>query len=134
VVRGNFCGDGTVCSANGDISGNALQRTSDLQWNVGIAGEDAMTDTLDYFWRADVMGQSEQFVSEINVATIEPRTLVNLRLGLRGENWSASIYAKNLFDEEYVSNAFYIAAPFFGTYVPALGNQRRVGATFSYDY
>lgn len=134
VVRGNFCGDGTVCNANGDISGNALQRTSDLQWNVGIAGEDAMTDTLDYFWRADVMGQSEQFVSEINVATIEPRTLVNLRLGLRGENWSASIYAKNLFDEEYVSNAFYIAAPFFGTYVPALGNQRRVGATFSYDY
>lgn len=134
VVRGDFCGDGLQCSADGDINGNSLQRTSDFQWNVGIAADGAITDTMDYFGRVDVAGQSEQFVSEINVATIQPRTLVNARIGIRGDMWSASIYAKNLLNEEYVSNAFFIAAPFFGTYVPTLGNQRRIGATLTFDY
>ncbi|MEP0190432.1 MAG: TonB-dependent receptor [Erythrobacter sp.] len=126
--------DGIVCNANGDVGGNDLQRTSDWQWNIGLSGEVPVYDDIDVFGRVDVAGQSEQFVSEINAATIEARTLVNARLGVRGDRWSASVWAKNLFDKQYVSNAFFIANSFQVDYVPTLGNQRRIGATVSFDF
>lgn len=134
VTRANLCNLSAVCPANGDIGGNELQRTSKVQWNVGASGEAPINDAIDFFGRLDVAGQSKQFVSEVNVTTIQPRTLVNGRLGVRGDNWSASIWAKNLFDQKYVSNAFFIALPFGVDYVPTLGNRRRVGATITFDY
>lgn len=126
--------DDIVCNANGDVGGNAIPRTSDWQWNIGISGEVPITDDIDVFGRADVAGQSSQFVSEINTAIIEARTLVSTTLGIRGENWSASIWARNLFDREYVANAFFIAQSFQLEYIPTLGNRRRVGATVSFDF
>lgn len=135
ILRANLCGDGTVCNADGDIGGNSLQRTSKFQWNVGASFETPISDTMDFFSRVDVAGQSKQYVSELNVATIEPRVLTNGRLGVRGDRWSFSIWGKNLFDKEYVSNAFYIGgSPFFSVYVPTAGNRRRLGATVTFDY
>ncbi|MEP0391840.1 MAG: TonB-dependent receptor [Erythrobacter sp.] len=126
--------DDMVCNANGDVGGNDLQRTSDWQWNIGLSGEVPVNDNFDVFGRVDVAGQSEQFVSEINAATIEARALVNARLGIRGDRWSVSVWAKNLFDKEYVSNAFFIANSFQLDYVPTLGNQRRIGAAVSFNF
>lgn len=135
ITRGNLCGDGTVCNADGDVGGNDLQRTSRYQWNIGASYDTPITDSMEAFGRVDVAGQSRQFVSEINVATIEPRVLTNGRLGVRGDNWSFSIWGKNLFDREYVANAFYIGgSPFFSVYIPTAGNRRRVGATITFDY
>lgn len=134
VTRANLCNLGTECAEDGDIGGNELQRTSKVQWNIGASAEAPISDAIDFFGRVDVAGQSKQFVSEVNVTTIQPRTLVNGRLGVRGDNWSASIWAKNLFDQKYVSNAFFIALPFGVDYVPTLGNRRRVGATLTFDY
>ncbi|MEP5938218.1 MAG: TonB-dependent receptor [Erythrobacter sp.] len=135
ILRANLCGDGLVCNANGDVGGNDIQRTSKLQWNVGAAYEAPVSDSLDFFGRVDVAGQSKQFASEINVATIEPRMLTNARLGVRADRWSFSIWGKNLFDKKYVSNSFYIGgSPFFSVYVPSAGNRRRLGATITFDY
>lgn len=135
ILRGNLCGDGTVCNANGDVGGNDLQRTSKVQWNVGASFDTPISDSLEFFSRVDVAGQSKQYASEINVATIEPRVLTNGRLGVRGDRWSFSIWGKNLFDKKYVSNSFYIGgSPFFSVYVPTAGNRRRLGATITFDY
>ena len=138
IARGKLCGDinqpSPVCDFEGDVSGNDLQRTSKWQWNVGAAYETAFTDTLNAFGRVDVAGQSKQFVSELNLTTIEPRTLVNARFGVRGDSWTLAVWAKNLMNERYVSNAFFIGSPFQVDYVPTLGSKRRVGATLSFDY
>ncbi len=135
VLRANLCGDGLVCNADGDVGGNDLQRTSKFQWNVGAAYETPISGSLDAFGRIDIAGQSKQYVSELNVATIEPRVLTNGRIGVRGDRWSVSLWAKNLFDKKYVSNAFYIGgSPFFSVYVPTAGNRRRVGLSLSFDY
>ena len=116
ITRSNLCGDGLVCNADGDIGGNDLQRTSKVQWNAGVSYSTPVTTALDLYTRFDVAGQSKQYVSELNATTIAPRTLVNGRIGIRGDNWSASVWAKNLLDEQYVSNAFFIATPFFTDY------------------
>ncbi|MEM7764627.1 MAG: TonB-dependent receptor [Pseudomonadota bacterium] len=131
--RANICDD-VVCPANGDIGGNQLPRSSDIQWNLGAHYRNSLSNGIGYFLRADVVGQSEQFVSEANLGTIPSRTLVNLRGGLSGDRWSAELWIKNAADEEYVANAFYIPSPFFVAYVPTWGNQRRVGLTVNYSF
>lgn len=138
ITRSRLCGSeaapSDVCNFDGDIGGNDLQRSSKFQWNVGASFDTPLSDDFDFFSRLDVAGQSKQYASEINVAVIEPRVLVNGRLGVRGDNWSVSVWGKNLFDKQYVSNAFFIATPFFTDYVPTLGNRRRLGATLTFDY
>jgi len=62
--------------------------------------------------------------------------LENLRLGYRHENWTASVWVRNLFDIQYAQNGFY-----FGLIPPnypnqsflQLGDPRQVGVTVSYD-
>ena len=89
---------------------------------------------ITFFARADLAGQSEQYVGEINTATIPERTLLNVRGGFGGEHWNAEVWVKNLADEKYVSNAFYIPSPFFVDYVPTFGNRRRIGVTLNYSF
>lgn len=136
VVRASLCDD-IVCAADGNVGGNNLPRSSDTQWNIGAQydGLLVLNDLdLDFFVRADLVGQSKQYVSEINTATIPARTLLNLRGGISNEKWSAELWVKNATDEEYVANAFYISSPFFVDYVPTFGARRRVGITANYNF
>ena len=58
--------------------------------------------------------------------------LTNLRLGLRGDNWSVTAFARNLTDEEFVAEV--ILAPEFGGAFVAPGTQRRAGVEVSYRF
>ena len=58
--------------------------------------------------------------------------LTNLRIGIRGENWSITAFARNLTDEEFVAEV--IAAPEFGGAFVAPGTQRRAGVEVSYRF
>lgn len=131
--RANICDD-VVCRADGSIGGNTLPRSSDVQWNLGAQFNGIMRNEINYFVRADVVGQSEQFVSEANITTIPSRTVVNLRGGISKDRWSAELWVKNAADEEYISNAFYIPSPFFVALVPTWGNKRRVGLSLNYSF
>ncbi|MDO6710324.1 TonB-dependent receptor [Aliiglaciecola sp. 2_MG-2023] len=133
LARAAICDD-IVCAANGDIGGNSLPRSSDTQWNIGAQYDGEFNDNLEYFVRADLTGQSEQYMSEANIATLPSRTLLNLRGGVTGENWSAELWVKNATDEEYVSNAFYIPSAYFVSIVPTWGNQRRIGVSAEYRF
>ncbi len=133
IARNGSC-DGIVCNANGDIGGNELPRSSDTQWNLGGEYRTETSGGLEYFFRADLAGQSEQYVAEQNTATIPSRTLLNLRAGIGTDVWSAELWVTNATDEEYVSNAFFIANPFQSDYVPTLGNARRIGITVDYSF
>jgi iron complex outermembrane receptor protein len=133
VVRAGLCDD-IVCNSNGDIGGNDLARSANTQWNLGAMYFGEFDNELEYFVRMDIAGQSKQYVSELNLATIPARTLVNLRAGISNESWSAEFWVKNATDEKYVANAFYIASPFFVDYVPTWGNLRRMGVTVSYHF
>ena len=84
--------------------------------------------------RADVVGQSEQYVSELNLAEIPSRTLLNLRGGISDDNWSAELWVRNATDRDYISNAFYVALPFGVSYVPTVGPERRIGLTVDYSF
>lgn len=133
LARAGVC-DGTVCAADGDISGNRLQRQSPWQWAVGAAYDAPISATVDLFARVDVFGQSSQYTDESNTATIMDRTLANARIGIRYDQWTLALWAKNVFDKTYVANAFFTATPFGSNYVPSIGQKRRIGASLSFDF
>lgn len=133
IVRAGICDD-IVCNANGDIGGNELPRSSNFQWNIGAQYDGEIGNDYDYFVRGDLVGQSDQFVGELNLATIPSRALLNVRAGVSSGPVSADFWITNVTDEQYVSNAFYIPNPFFVSYVPTFGNRRRIGVTLSYDF
>ncbi|MBU2980013.1 TonB-dependent receptor [Alteromonas sp. C1M14] len=133
IATSELCDD-VLCSSDGNIGGNELARSPKTQWNVGIEYSNYYNDEYEYFVRADLVGQSDQYVSELNLATIPSRALLNLRAGINNENWSAELWVKNATDEEYVSNAFYIPSAFFVSYVPTWGNLRRMGVTVKYNF
>lgn len=137
--RGILCSTvSTVCSVNADgaaiIEGNDIARVPEIQWNVGGQYNGSFSQDIDYFVRLDLSGQSQQYVSEVNLATIESRELLNLRAGVSKGPVSLDAWVTNLTDEEYVSNAFSIASPFDTSYIPTFGAARRAGLSVSYDF
>ena len=65
------------------------------------------------------------------------RELVNLRVGKQWGAWGLSVWARNLFDEDYATRGFYFGnePPLFeNTLYTKFGDPRSYGITLSYDY
>ena len=71
-------------------------------------------------------------MEEMNIGQIEPRTLVNARFGLSRDKWSLDVWGRNIFDEEYISNSFFIISGV--SYSPTLGDKATYGATLRYMF
>jgi iron complex outermembrane receptor protein len=132
IALTNSC-DGIVCPADGSIGGNQVQRQPAFQTSFGAALSGSMVRNINWYARADVNYQSKQYMDELNLAWLPDRTLVNARLEVSTGPWTAALWAKNLFDEEYGGSGFFIASPFGTSYVPLLGEKRTFGLTVSFD-
>lgn len=124
--------DGIVCPTDGDIGGNTLNRVPKTQAVAGAQWEGALGNGLGYYVRGDVTYQSKQYMELLNVGYVPERTLVNGRFGITGEHWEVALWAKNLFDETYVSNSLFLG--FSNAYVAFLGEQRTYGLTARYSF
>jgi iron complex outermembrane receptor protein len=125
--------DGIVCPVDGDIGGNQLQRQPAFQTNLGAALAGEIVGDWNWYARADVNYQTKQYMDELNLAWLPDRTLVNARFEVNNGPLTASLWVKNLFDEEYGANGFFIATPFGTSYVPLLGDLRTFGLTVRYE-
>ena len=67
-----------------------------------------------------------------DVTQVDGYGLTNLRLGLRGEKWSITAFARNLTDEEFIAEV--ILAPEFGGAFISPGTQRRAGVEVQYSF
>ncbi len=61
---------------------------------------------------------------------IDPYTLVDLRVGVKGDNWRATVWGKNVFNTYYWNNV----TPAFDTIVRYAGPPATYGATVSFDF
>jgi len=91
-----------------------------------------------YFARADLQGVDDFYFDTSHEQRSGAYTLVNLRLGYAGERWSASVFARNLFDERYAMRGFYFSnePPDFANehrYVQ-LADGRLIGVTLNFTF
>ena len=71
-------------------------------------------------------------LAEYSVSRRDAFSIVDLRLGIAGSNWTLTGIATNLTDEKYLEEV--IPAPEFGGSFDHPGSQRRYGVEFSYRY
>lgn len=126
--------DDIVCNTNGDISGNEIERAAPTQASVGAQWEGQFGDDNDYFIRTDASWQSDFFADSANLSVIPSRFLVNASAGVSFDNLSLRIWARNLLDKKYVSNAFVVLLPFGNTYGNFYGERRSAGVTAAYKF
>jgi len=126
--------DDVVCSADGDISGNKIERTTPTQASGGIQYDGTFGDN-DFFARVDGSWQASFFGDSANLSVIPERFLMNAAAGITfNDTVSVRIWARNLLDKKYVSNAFAVLLPFGNTYGTFYGERRTIGLTAKVDF
>lgn len=116
-----------------DNSGNKLQRTPEYQFNVGaelttdfLAHEDALTTRVSYSHQGKLFWLPDNFQQEDAFGLLDAR----VTFAPEDQNYSISLWGKNLTDELYRTNII----AFFGDEVSTLGAPRTWGISLGYDF
>ena len=94
-----------------DYSGNALPYAPKYTYNAGVQ----FRGQSGFFCRADIMGSGKFYGDAENTASQSSYQTMNLRLGYEEERFDLYLWARNLFDEEYL------------TYVSPYGSTANIG-------
>jgi iron complex outermembrane recepter protein len=120
------------------LTGNRLPQAPEQQF--GVSGEYSfpISRGLEITTRADYKWQSEIYFDLFNnpLNTQDSYGLLNLSLsiGTIDERWSLTAFARNTFDERYVSQSVTSASDTVPARVGQLGAPRQYGATLSYRF
>ena len=116
-----------------DLAGRDQAHAPRYTFNVG--GVFNFTEQI--FARLDIAGKDEFFFDVSHDQKSDSFVLTSLRIGYEAENWTAQVYARNLFDEEYAVRGFYFGnePPNFPTELfIRQGDPRQVGILFEMRY
>ena len=82
--------------------GDRLPGSRDVTLASSVEYQRAITDTLDLFVRSDhqYSGKAYADFSNADAPVLRAYHLVNLKLGVTGKRWSATLYADNVFDND----------------------------------
>jgi iron complex outermembrane receptor protein len=92
------------------VVGQAVPLTSDYTFNLGINWTKPLASGREFILRTDLHSIGDTYWGPGDPANTplgwnqtirDPVNVVDLRVGLGGDDWSATLWAKNLFDEEY---------------------------------
>ena len=100
----------TAYAERPSTEGNDLPYVPDSTFNAGARIEFNLGGGLTTFARVDYERRGEQYWTPENTHPRDTLELVNLRMGVEGDNWSSSLYVNNAADEEYNSE---IVTPLF---------------------
>lgn len=86
-----------------------------------------------FFARIDVSARDAFYFDVAHDQKSESYELVNARVGYRADTWSATLWARNLFDQDYAVRGFYFGnepPDFPNVLYTRAGDPRQVGVTF----
>ncbi|MEE4454006.1 TonB-dependent receptor [Novosphingobium resinovorum] len=127
----------STCTSS--VGGNQIARTSEKQFAIGGSWTvPDIVEGLDGYVRADWSWQSGKYSDSLNLQDQGAISLVNARAGLKFGNYEVSVWAKNLFQTEYVARATVVAstadgAPTSGVSYTRIypGERRTIGVDLS---
>lgn len=86
------------------VIGSRSPKTTELTLNLGAQLVQPMTSSLDGVFRIDYEYQGDKFWQIDNLDVRDPIHLLGLRASLDHDRWTASIWTKNLLNEEYYAD------------------------------
>ncbi len=131
-----LCVGSTTCPVDGRAGGNNLPRSPDLQFTVGGSYDREFSDSVKGFVRADFGYQSKQFTDEMGLTYLPARPVANASTGVTMQDgrYEIQLWAKNIFDEKYVTATQAIFSATESQYAPSLGARRTIGLTGRFNY
>ncbi|OUU79715.1 MAG: hypothetical protein CBC38_04375 [Gammaproteobacteria bacterium TMED78] len=117
------------------ISGRDQAHAPKHQYSIGFNYE----APNGFFGRLGFSGRSEFYFDDSHNLKSNPYDLINLKLGYQKDNWSYSLWARNLLNKRYSVRGFFFANdPNDPTWSPQLftrlGDPRHVGLTIDYSF
>lgn len=117
-----------------DLTGRDLAHSPHVTYSLG----GTYRANSGWFANVNLSGKSEFYYSDSNDSRSEPYTIVNARVGYEASAWSAYLWGRNLFDEEYGVRGFYFGnEPDTGwaekQYI-RYGDPRQLGVTFNVKF
>jgi len=127
-------------SNNGELAGNTFRLQPEWTFSTGLfyatelSSSLNLTSSLIYSYRSDVFFEPENApISGLDISQ-EGFGLMSARLGIAStSNWSVSLYANNLLDEEYLVDAGNTGGG-FGNPTFVAGAPRMVGLEFTMNF
>lgn len=126
---------GDFINGNGEnLDGREQAQSPTYQFFAGVNYDFAPG----FFARLELEGKDSYFVSESNSVRAPSYELVNATLGYQGRNWNATVWGRNLGDQDVIVRGFFFgndprdgftARPF-----TQLGEPRRYGVTIGLDF
>ena len=118
-----------------NMDGRDPAQSPSYQYNIG--GDVMLTDSLQF--KANIESKNDYYFSNRHNAKSKSYTLLNSSLEYMQDNWSATLWARNLADEDYQTRGFGSFGNNPGNgYATELytqqGTPRTFGLTVSYDY
>ncbi len=136
--------DGIVCqtiigvpTAFLPVGGNQLERVPDFSGLAGFRYAGEFGNGWGFTTSADVTHKGKQYMDEANLSFVRARTLVNASIGVSVGPVDLTLWARNLFDQQYVSAALFLigtSGALSSSYVPTFGERRTVGLTASVGF
>lgn len=121
-----------VCASNGDVGGNTVQRTSTLEGVLGASYNFPAFGDWEGYVSGDMTHRNKAYISELNLGYAPARTLLDARVGLRNDRYEAFLWARNLTDEEYITNSLFVTVN--GAYTGSFGDRRTWGLTLRANF
>jgi len=90
-----------------------------------------------FYARVDVSARDAFYFDVAHDEKSESYELVNARVGYRSDSWAATLWARNLFDEDHTVRGFYFGnepPDFPNTLYTRSGDPRQAGVTFTKDF
>jgi len=90
-----------------------------------------------FFVRVDMTARDEFFFDVSHDKRSQAYHLANARIGFEADKWSAQLWARNLFDEEYAVRGFFFGnepPDFPPTLYTRFGDPRQVGISFDMSF
>ncbi len=116
-----------------DVSGNETPRTANNSLFASLqyrAPFNAFGTETEWFAGVDVSYRGEMFIDELNLETIEPRTLVNVRGGIDTGRIRVTAFVNNVADNDALTTGFrYGTVALVGLPMP-----RQAGVSVSLDF
>ena len=119
-------GDNTL-SSGVDVSGNEVPFTPDVTFAIGAQLTRELTSQLALYGRGELTASGAFHYDDMNAASQDAYSLVNLRAGLRSGLFFAEAWVRNAFDTRYVPVAFAYPGLAPSGYVGEPGRPRTFG-------
>ena len=118
-----------------DLEGRAPAQSPEYQYNIGLD----YSFFENWMFKTNVEGKGSYYFSNTHEQKSDPYALWHANLVYATENWSASLWVRNITDEEYQTRGFYFANNPGNFYAAEelyyqQGDPRTFGVTLSYDF